>query len=219
MRKINWIPACAGMTVWLTGMTTLFLGLWSVVLCSWSASAAEPAQVQLKLNNDFKKELQCGWRGEGKQKFWVGTIEDAREEKSVGTLVTKKEEVSVESNRPVAEVIQSALEQGLKDCGYKLVSDKEEADYRLTGRIDLFSGSSKKGIFKGEAEAKAELTLHLARASNNEEYSVSVGVGETKKKGVSKKPKKYEEMLNRLLTRLTVDVLESRNIANWMKSK
>jgi len=31
--------------------------------------------------------------------------------------------------------------------------------------------------------------------------------------------KKYEEMLNRLLTRLTVDVLESRNIANWMKSK
>ncbi|MDP2600940.1 MAG: YajG family lipoprotein [Deltaproteobacteria bacterium] len=217
MKKINWIPASAGMTVWLVGMTMLFLGLWSMVLCPWSASAAEPAQVQLKLDDSFKKELQCGWKSEGKQKFWVGPIEDAREEKNVGTLVTKKEDVPVESDKPVAEVIQGALEQGLKDCGYKLVSNKEAADFRLTGRIDAFSGSSKKGFFKGEAEGRAELTLNLTRASNNEVYSVSIGVGETKKKGVSKKPKKYEEMLNRLLTRLTVDVLESRNIANWMK--
>ncbi len=190
----------------------------SVLFFSITLLAAEPVQVLLKLDDNFKSELKCGWKSETKQKFWVGILEDARSEKEVGTLITKKEDIAVNASKPINEAIQEAFQNGLKGCGYLLVSNKEEADFWLTGRVDEFSGTSKKGFFRGKAEGRAEVTLDLVRTANKGEYSLSLSVGEFQKKGVSKKPKKVEEMLNRLLTRLTLDVLESQNIANWMKN-
>lgn len=185
-----------------------------------SLSAADTPTLNIQLKPDFDKELKCVWKSKNPATFWVGEIQDLREIKQVGVMINKEQETPVYSSAPLAETLKKALGRGLLQCGFAETPNKETADFWLTGSLQEFSGSSKKGFFKGKAEGKAELTVNLKHAVEaGQELSVSLAVSGEQSKGISKNPKKFETFLNNLLTQLTLEVFNSKQISEWIASR
>jgi len=190
------------------------IGISSVVFAATSVSPLD-----LKLKPDFEKQLECNWSMKKSLRVWVGAIEDIRQEKEVGVLVLKEESVPLTSTRPVAEILKEAIERGLKKCGYTLAVNKNQSDVVVKGLLEDFSGTSKKGLIKGQATGRAEFTLQMNLVDMTDNLSVSFAVEETQAKAISKKPKKLERILNNLLTRLTQEIFQSKHVAEWISTK
>ncbi|OGQ48588.1 MAG: hypothetical protein A3H42_04725 [Deltaproteobacteria bacterium RIFCSPLOWO2_02_FULL_46_8] len=202
-------------------MKKIFLNFGVVFFAAASLFAADvPTTLNINLvASNFDAEFHCGWKSQRPLKFWMGPVEDARPTKDVGILLIKNEETPLQSSRPMTALFQEALQKGLNKCGFTQVNHEDLADIVVRGRLDEFSGTSKKGFFKGEAKGKAEFTLNLSSPQTHEELSTTFGVEENQKKGISKNPKKLEKILNNLLTRLTLDVFHSRQVSDWFASR
>ncbi|MBI5299223.1 MAG: hypothetical protein HY877_02855 [Deltaproteobacteria bacterium] len=197
--------------------------LFGFLVCCITISAlvsASDVPTTLNINliaSNFDSEFHCDWKSQKPLKFWMGPVEDARPLKEVGILLIKDDETPLQSSRPMNVLFQEALQKGLNKCGFAQVKQEDLADIVVRGRLDEFSGTSKKGFFKGEAKGKAEFTLNLSSPHTHEEFSSTFGVEENQKKGISKNPKKLEKILNNLLTQLTLDVFHSRQVSEWFK--
>lgn len=188
-----------------------------IILLSAGAAfaATEVAPLNLQVQSEFDTKFVCGWKSATPLKIWVAPIEDARSEKEVGTLVIKDQETPLYSATPVTIVLEETLKKGLRRCGYT-VTGKESADVVVGGVLEDFSGTSKKGVWQGKAQGRAEFVLNLKRTETHEQFSITFSEEETQEKGISKKPRKLEKILNNLLTRLSLDVFESRRVGEWL---
>lgn len=178
-------------------------------------AAETPTTLNIQLKDDFAKQVQCKIHSGRSLKFWLDKVEDARASKTVAMMMNA-EEIPLQSTQPMAEVVAQSLREGFKKCGLTLVGDRSAANVWVTPKLETFSGTSQKGWLKGKINAEAQLTLTFVSPKTGTDYSEVITVEEEQKKGISKKPKKIEEMLNSLLTRLTLQVFESTQANGWL---
>lgn len=205
----------------------IFFGISFFLFAATSDAVAESSvaaegdffPITLTLDRASFANAECRWNPPAPVSFWVGEITDARSKEALGWVADKKSltgETEVRSRTPLNAVFKASLEDALSRCGHRLAARSNEAKIRLSGTIQEFSGSSKKGLTKGGVKGHVHFTLRLNFPSHHDELELTFDREENWARPVAKKPKQLEKLLNNLLTRLMEDILESKNVNEWL---
>jgi len=126
------------------------------LLVSSLVRAQETATIQLELPATFFNQVCPAPVWQNLSVAWQGTV-DRREQASVGLESKKngKDPIAVNTDPPIADLIDGKLREIFTRCGMHLVADAPEVPLKLGASIEAFYAGVRRVSFSARARRRA----------------------------------------------------------------